>query len=141
MKIAIVTNDGNTISQHFGRSQYYKVITLENDKVLSDELRQRGTGHFAQGQGQNQHSSSESSHFNQQGKHGYGQDADNKHALMAQEIGDCDILIAGGMGSGAYESFQRAGLKVILTDNQYIDNSVQSFIKGNLKNLADTRTD
>ncbi len=139
MKIAIVTNDGNTISQHFGRSQYYKIITVENDKILSDELRQRGTGHFAQGQ--NQHYTSDSPHLNQQGKHGYGQDVVNKHASMANEIRDCDVLIAGGMGQGAYESFQKEGLIVILTDHKYIDETVQSYINNNLKNLANSRTD
>ena len=37
MKIAVVTDDGTTICQHFGRAQYYSVITIENGKVKGKE--------------------------------------------------------------------------------------------------------
>ncbi len=141
MRVAIVTVDGKTVSQHFGRSPYYRIITVKGDMIIDEGLRQRGTGHFAQGQGKTQHSSSESSHFNEQGKHGFGADADAKHATMAQEIADCDVLIAGGMGTGAYQSFVRAGLKVYLTDRQSIDETVGLLAQNNLKNLAESRTD
>ena len=30
MKIAIITDDGKTISQHFGRANYYAVVTIDN---------------------------------------------------------------------------------------------------------------
>ncbi len=136
MKIAVVTNDGKTISQHFGRSRYFKIITIENDKIVFDELRERGTGHFAKGNNE-----SSSGHLNPQGRHGYGSDADRKHSLMAQEIGDCDVLIAGGMGQGAYESFKRFGLDVYLTDIEIIEDAVDNFMNGTLENLYKTRTD
>ncbi len=29
MKIAIITDDGKTICQHFGRANFYAVLTLE----------------------------------------------------------------------------------------------------------------
>ena len=32
MKIACITEDGHTISQHFGRAPYYLVLTVENDR-------------------------------------------------------------------------------------------------------------
>ena len=31
MKIAVVTDDGKTICQHFGRALYYAVVTVENE--------------------------------------------------------------------------------------------------------------
>ena len=136
MKLAIVTTDGQTISQHFGRSPYYKILTIENGQIVEEELRERGTGHFAKNQQHQEHS-----HFNSEGKHGYGTDADAKHASMIGEVFDCQILIAGGMGRGAYESFSRAGLKVVLTDQINIYNAAEAFLKGELRNLADSRTD
>lgn len=136
MKIAIVTTDGQTISQHFGRSPYYKILIVDNGQIVDEELRERRTGHFARN---SQHS--EHSHYNNEGKHGYGADADAKHRTMADEISDCQILIAGGMGSGAYESFSSAGLKVILTDYVNIYDAAGAFLQGELKNLADSRTD
>ncbi len=138
MKVAIVTMDGNTVSQHFGRSPYYRIITIENGQITGDEIRQRGTGHFArQGQASHQHHH----HDNHSGGHGTGPEARSKHAAMAQEISDCDILVAGGMGSGAYQHFTQEGLKVYLTDLRNIEDVVIALIKGELKNLANERTD
>ncbi len=139
MKVAIVTNDGEYVSQHFGRSRYYKIYTIEDGQITNVEMRERGTGHFAQQQSQ----TPEHNHTQQdpQGRHGYGADADMRHAGMAVEISDCDVLIAGGMGSGAYESFKRAGLDVKLTDIAWIEETVTALMEDKLKNLANERTD
>lgn len=48
MKIAAITDDGKTISQHFGRAQYYPVATIENGQIVDRELREKpGHAHFA----------------------------------------------------------------------------------------------
>jgi predicted Fe-Mo cluster-binding NifX family protein len=59
---------------------------------------------------------------------------------MAEEIADCDILIAGGMGMGAYENFKSTGLEVIMTDESVILEAVQKYLAGNLINLKQQRT-
>ena len=41
MKVAIVTNDGEYVSQHFGRSRYYKIYTIEDNQIKNVELRGR----------------------------------------------------------------------------------------------------
>jgi len=139
MKVAIVTLDGETVSQHFGRSPFYKIYAIENNEPVNTEMRERGTGHFA---AQRQpHHSIYPGRENAHGRHGYGADADQKHFSMAQEIEDCDVLIAGGMGQGAYENFRSAGLDVILTDHEYINDAINDFVNGKLKNLASERTD
>jgi predicted Fe-Mo cluster-binding NifX family protein len=135
MKIAVVTMDGETVSQHFGRSPYYAIITVEDGKVSSRELRPRGTGHFSPGGPQH------GGDLDESGRHGYGPGARMSHAAMAQEISDCKVLIAGGMGSGAYENFKEAGLDVILTDYSLIDDVVKAYLSGTLRNLAAERTD
>jgi predicted Fe-Mo cluster-binding NifX family protein len=33
MKIAVITDDGKTISQHFGRAPYYMVFSIEGKLV------------------------------------------------------------------------------------------------------------
>ncbi|RLD16228.1 dinitrogenase iron-molybdenum cofactor biosynthesis protein [candidate division KSB1 bacterium] len=138
MKVAIVTNDGEYVSQHFGRSRYYKIYTIEDNEIKNVEMRERGTGHYAQQPQTHTHSHTTE---DPSGRHGYGADADLKHASMAAEIADCDVLIAGGMGSGAYESFKRAGLNVILTDIMWIEETVTALMENKLKNLANERTD
>ncbi len=139
MKIAVVTNDGNSVSQHFGRSRYYKIYNIVDNKMKDVEMRLRGTGHFAGGG--SHHSHAEENHHEPFGRHGFGDEAMHKHASMAREIADFDVLIAGGMGMGAYQHFSNAGLNVILTDKLNADEAVEAFLKGNLKNLYNERTD
>lgn len=136
MKIAIVTVDGKTVSQHFGRSPYYAICTIENQEVIKKEILERGTGHFAKGQ-QNHDQTQE--HDHSQG-HGFGAGNDQKHDEMAQEIADCQVLVAGGMGRGAYQRFFMNGINVIMTDERDIDTAVQRYIDGNLPNLFNDLT-
>ena len=137
MKIAVVTNDGDYVSQHFGRSRYYKIYTIEGNEIKGTELRERGTGHFARQPQANFHEL----HQDPQGRHGFGTEDQSSHAMMAAEIGDCDVLIAGGMGAGAYKNFKAAELNVILTDYDSIEEAVTAYMEGKIKNLYEERTD
>ncbi len=136
MKIAIVTNNGSTVSQHFGRAPYYKIFETEDHKIKKTSLRGRRTGHFAPGGIQHNHGLTDS---HEEG-HGHGIDAQGRHASMVEELADCQVLIAGGMGKGAYENFRSAGLEVILTNYQDIEDAVEAYINGRLENLMDQRT-
>jgi len=44
MKIAAISDDGTTISQHFGRAPLYVVVTVEEGKIVGQETRDK-TGH------------------------------------------------------------------------------------------------
>ncbi len=140
MKIAIVTADGETVSQHFGRSPYYKIYTFDGGDPVDVEMRQRGTGHFAPQQDQGATTHQDHAHDHGAQGHGYGAEARDKHSSMAAELSDCDVLVAGGMGRGAYESFRQAGLEVILTNLREINDVVNAYVAGTLENLADERT-
>ena len=133
MKIAIVTNNGQTISQHFGRASHYAIFSIENGEVKDTEMRERHTGHKAQ-----QHEHEHHHDHNNNNAHGIGQD--EKHDAMAKEIADCQVLIAGGMGRGAYMRFFQNGINVIMTDITDIKQAVDAYIKGELKNLYIERT-
>jgi predicted Fe-Mo cluster-binding NifX family protein len=136
MKIAIVTNNGSTVSQHFGRAPYYKIFEIEDNKVNNVYLRERRTGHFAPGGMLHNHEH----HQETSAGHGYGRDAQNRHATMVQELSDCKVLIAGGMGMGAYENFRNSGLEVILTDHRDINEALDAYLRGDLENLMNQRT-
>ena len=41
MKIAAVSDDGITISQHFGRAAYYVVVTVQNNQIVAREKRDK----------------------------------------------------------------------------------------------------
>ncbi|MBU2471447.1 MAG: NifB/NifX family molybdenum-iron cluster-binding protein, partial [Bacteroidetes bacterium] len=47
---------------------------------------------------------------------------------------DCWILVARGMGNGAYQHMVNANIKPIITHNKTIDDAVQEIIKGTIVN-------
>ncbi len=124
MKIAVITDDGETISQHFGRAPYYLVLTIEEGQVTQREMRDK------MGHGQFQHLHSD----NEQHGAGHGMDAGShdKHVSMAEAIADCKALLCGGMGMGAYESMRRLNITPIVTNIRDIDTAVQAFLDGKL---------
>jgi len=128
MKIAAVTEDGTTISQHFGRAPYYLVVTVEDGKIVNKEKRDKEGHHSFAG--------IPDEHIPGQG-HGYGTGSQEKHARMAQAITDCQVLLAGGMGWGAYDSLKNAGIEVITTDVENIEEAVKLYLQGELPNLME----
>lgn len=127
MKIAAVSEDGITISQHFGRAPYYVVVTVEDGKGIAKELRDKlGHTHFA-GEHHEEHS-----HEGDPRGHGFDSAAQSRHARMAAAIQDCEVLLARGMGAGAYASLSQAGIRPILTDIVTIDEAVQAVLRGDI---------
>ncbi len=124
MKIAIITDDGKTISQHFGRAPYYLVLTIEEGKIVQRELREK-LGH-------NQFHASEQHEEHHTPGHGMDNASHNKHSSMANAISDCKALLCGGMGMGAYDSMRRLNIQPIVTDLRDIDAAAQAFIDGKL---------
>ena len=129
MKIAVVTDDQATISRHFGRAQYYLVFTVENGQIIQQELRPKlGHDQFQH----EEHQEHEHDHDHEHG-HGYGQHSQDKHSRMMANIGDCQLLLAGGMGLGARASLEAIGVKPILTNIREIDAAVQAYLAGELE--------
>lgn len=125
MKIAVITEDEKTISQHFGRALLYVVLTIEDGKVTGRETRSKmGHNTFA-GQGEEHEQGQE---------HGYGPEAQSRHAGMAGAISDCQVLLAGGMGMGAYDSLKQLNIDVIMTNKRNIDEAVKLYLEGKLQN-------
>jgi predicted Fe-Mo cluster-binding NifX family protein len=122
-KIAVITEDGATISQHFGRAPYYMVLSTEDGKVVQRELRNKmGHNQFA-------HASHEEHHAE---THGLDAGSHDKHVQMAGAIEDCEALLCGGMGMGAYESMRRLNIKPVVTDIREIDAAVQAYLDGSI---------
>jgi predicted Fe-Mo cluster-binding NifX family protein len=114
--IAFVTDDGSTISSHFGRALYYEVITLQDGKV-ADRKRVSKAGH---------HSFGPEAH----GEHGHNDD--HKHATMTAPLTDVAVLVARGMGMGAQQHLVASGIHPILTDLHTIDEAVEHYVAGTL---------
>lgn len=123
MRIAAITDDGSTISQHFGRAQFYAVLTVEDDVIVNREMRDKmGHHHFVHQEGV----------LDAQGRHGFGPGSGERHAVMARAIADCDVLLCRGMGWGAYESMKQSGIETIVTDIVNIEDAVQAYLDGTI---------
>ena len=128
MKIAAVSEDGITISQHFGRAPLYVVLTVEEGKVVNKETRAK-TGHHTFAAHHPDLAPGE--------RHGYDAGSQVRHGSMAETISDCQVLLAGGMGWGAYEAMQSYNIKPVVTDVKSIDEAVQLYLDNKLPNLME----
>jgi predicted Fe-Mo cluster-binding NifX family protein len=132
MKIAVVTEDRVTISQHFGRAPFYLVVTVEDGRIVSRETRDK-LGHAqlsAQG--------GEAPHQTDPRGHGFDPAAQDRHTRMVTAIADCQVLLARGMGAGAYESMKQAGIRPIVTDLASIEDAIEAYLAGTLKDHPET---
>jgi predicted Fe-Mo cluster-binding NifX family protein len=129
MKIAVISEDGKTVSQHFGQAPLYVVLTVEDGKIVARETRDK-TGHHSFAGQPHQDTAPEE-------RHGYGAGAQSRHASMMETIADCQVLIAGGMGWGAYENLKSHNIEAIVTNVSDIDQAVKLYLKGKLANLME----
>ena len=129
MRIAVVSDDEVTISQHFGRAPYYVVVTVDEGKVIAKETRPKAGHHtFAAHQ---------TPKLEPGERHGYDAGSGARHESMAEAISDCQVLLSGGMGWGAYEAMQGYGITPIVTDVSDIDEAVELYIADRLPNLME----
>ncbi len=127
-KIASVSDDGFTISPHFGRASKYVVMTIEGDVITKREVRDK-TGHRDfQEEGSHSHE-----HQDDPRGRGYGRHSAEKHQRMFASITDCQVLLARGMGQGAYRGLQDMGIRPILTDIADIDLAVQAIMDDSIE--------
>jgi len=129
MKIAVVSEDEVNISQHFGRAPYYVVLTVEGNGIVDSETRSKAGHRTFAAQGHARLAPGE--------RHGYDAGSQAKHQSMAEAIADCEVLIAGGMGWGAYESLKGYGIRPIITDVGDIREAVLRCAKDDLPDLME----
>lgn len=123
MKIALITDDGKTISQHFGRANYYAVLTIENGQIVAREMREKlSHKHFANEAHEHSHEPGQ--------RHGFDAASQSRHTQMSQTIADCEALICRGMGAGAYESMKQRGIRPVITDIASIDAAAEAYVGG-----------
>ena len=127
MKIAVVSKDGKIVSQHFGQAPLYVVVTAEDGRIVGRETREKAGHHdFAphrpKAPGE---------------KHGCGRGAPARHARMMESITDCQVLIARGMGEGAYNNLKSRNIEPVVTDVANIDEAVKLYLEGKLPHLKE----
>ena len=123
-KIAAITDDGKTISQHFGRASHYMVVTVDDGKISAHEMRDK-LGH-------NQFANQPHEEEKPGQPHGMDAASHNRHLQMAEAITDCEALLCRGMGMGAYESMKARNISPVVTDIVNIDEAVIAYVSGQI---------
>lgn len=130
MRIAFPTDDGKTINRHFGRASRYAVVIIDNGAAGNREMRNKAAHHH--GNGHNQHGHVDHGYVDHgHDDHGHD-DHGHDHGAMFAPIADCQVLIAGNMGTPAYAAAQSTGLEVILTNEPTIDGALDAWLAGTL---------
>jgi predicted Fe-Mo cluster-binding NifX family protein len=117
--IAVATDDGTTVSSHFGRARYYEVLNFSDGKVAKRERREK-PGHHSFGPAEME-----------QGEHS-GEMHEQRHRTMVSPVLDCQAVIVRGMGQGAVESIRRANLTPVLTGLHTIDEVIGAVASGTI---------
>jgi predicted Fe-Mo cluster-binding NifX family protein len=116
MKIAIVTDDHQTISAHFGCAAYYEIFTIENSEIIE---------RHAVPKSKHQHLKVDKPH---EAKRSYD------HNTRMQSILDCSVLITRGLGMGAYNALKIRSIEPIITDIKQIEDAVRAYLIGTIIN-------
>lgn len=99
MKIAIASDDGVSLSSHFGRSRCFLVFDIESGKVRGPEVRANRATAFAKGECNGQEAQGHTHH---------------SHGDLVEALRDCGVVLCGGMGWRAAEELQAQGIQPLV---------------------------
>ena len=116
MKIAVVTDDGETISAHFGQAALCAVFTVEDGQIANRELREKP-----------HHAAHEHGH-----DHNHNHQGGGLFRKFLPLIADCQVLISRGMGQRAFDNLRQAGIEAVMTDIRDVETAVQAYLDGSI---------
>jgi predicted Fe-Mo cluster-binding NifX family protein len=119
MKIAVPTMDEQRISAHFGHSRAFLIFEVVDHRITQRERRVNG-----------QAGSQPAHEPHTEAEHGHHR---HDHGAFAQTLGDCQVILSRGMGPGAKLALEKAGLKVVMVDEDLpIEEAVLAYAAGTL---------
>jgi len=117
MRIAVPTNDGTSISEHFGRSAAFLIFETENGKIKSHRLK-NNAGKHSHPRGEHKDPST--------GVHSHD------HAGILTTLEGCEMVICAGMGHGAAEALKGRGMQIVFAAPGPADETVAAYLDGKL---------
>lgn len=117
MRIAVPTNDGRNVSEHFGRCAAFLVFEIEDGEVRGCETR-ANPAHRLEGAGDCS-------------SHGH---APHSHADLVSTLADCAAVVCGGMGRRAADALTAAGIAAVVAPPAgSAQDAVLAFARGELR--------
>ena len=131
MKVAIATDDGRAVSQHFGRARQYAVVTVEGGRIVAGELRDKDSNHAS-----GEHAHDASTPGDSRSVEHTGPEAQARHTSMLSSIADCTCVVAGGIGWGARDQMSAMSITPIVTVLKSVEEAARACATGKIENLA-----
>ena len=117
MRIAVPTNDGVSISEHFGRSAAFLIFEIENGQIKSRELKSNGAKH---------------SHAQEACDHHSTESTPHNHAGILAALEGCEVVICAGMGQRAAEALKGCGTQIVTAAPASAQDTVTAYLAGKL---------
>ena len=118
MKVAIPTDDGVRISRRFGRAGGFIVAEVGLGAIIRREHRDNPAAARVSG--------------NKAGLQRPRRNPD-RHALVAETIGDCDVIITGAIGQTMRKTLTEDGKEIVITSERILDRALALFTLVSLK--------
>ena len=125
MKIAVPSDEGTYLSQHFGRTLGFSIFEINDGAITGLEYRPNTfTGH-AMGQ--------HAEHQPGQGDHeGHNDHQQHSHSRIMNALYDCEVDIAGGMGRRLFDDLTENGKRIYITTQVEARKAVELFLADGL---------
>ena len=127
-KIAIATDDQKRVTGHIGRCRGFMIYEIDGEKIINKEVRENQFTNHRRGEGHH--------HGEGEGHGGQGQGR-HSHEHLINGLKDCSYLISSGGGWRVVEDLKQHNISTLFTDVEMLDEAVDKFIKGDLKNEKD----
>jgi predicted Fe-Mo cluster-binding NifX family protein len=121
-KIAIATNDQKRVTGHIGKCRAFMVYEIDGEKIINKEIRENSFTNHMRGGEHHQHN---------------GDVGGNRHTHLIEGLKDCKYLISSGGGWRVVEDLKQHNISTLFTDVEMIEDAINKFIKGELKNETD----
>lgn len=117
MKIAVASEDGVSISQHFGRSACWVVFEVRDGRIVGREVRANSRTHH------------ESGNCHADGRH----TGAHNHSAIVAALRDCEAVLSAGMGwRAARELAQNRIMPFIVDPECSLEDAVHRCLAGEL---------
>jgi len=117
MKIAVGSEDGVTISHHFGRSRCFLVFEVRDKEVVGRSVRDNTFTAHARGECQR----------GQPHEHHHG------HGAIVEALRDCEVVLCYGMGWRAAEDLKQNGIHAFVVEGDVTpEQAVSEYLAGSL---------
>ena len=110
MKIAFPTRDDQTITGHFGKMKALIVVDIVDGEEIARERRDMADMPSC------------------------ANDHQSKPSFVVDKLSDCDVLVAGGMGTHMQDKATEANIAVVLTSERLIKSALDRYMDGTLTN-------